>query len=124
MRATAIETQAAAGDVEALCEERSEFAFAAHPRSERRIVVAAAAHLLDEAHHVRGALRIMDVEPVPKERRNLARKPDQHPAGRACAVRGRGVQYRLEIAIVELFQYPTIRSIAAQLARKPATDEA
>jgi amino acid adenylation domain-containing protein len=30
----------------------------------------------------------------------------------------------IEIAIVELFQYPTIRSIAAQLARKPATAEA
>ena len=79
-----------------------ECAAAAHPRAERGVVVAAAPHLLDQAHHVRRTLRVMRVEPFAKQRRHLARQADEHPAGRLRAVGGCGLEDRFEIAVVEL----------------------
>src|SRR6185437_7184832 len=61
MLAAAIKPEAPARDGEALFEQRREFAATAHARAERRIVIAATPHLLDEAHHVRRALRIVRV---------------------------------------------------------------
>jgi hypothetical protein len=50
-----IEAEPPAGDREALADEIGEFALAAHARVEARLVVAPAADLPDDAHHVRGA---------------------------------------------------------------------
>src|SRR5919197_5656422 len=49
-----VETVLAAGDVEALGDQVGEIADAGHARAETRIVVAAAAHLMDDADHVLG----------------------------------------------------------------------
>ena len=62
----------------------------------------AAANLTHDAHHARGAQRIMDLEPVAEHRRNLARQPQHDPAGVAGAVRGGGVEDRFDIAVVQL----------------------
>src|SRR5690348_9201068 len=102
LAACEIEAEAAAGDREASRDEVRELAAAAHPSAERRVVVAAAAHLPHEAHDVSRAKRIVHVEPFAKERRHLERQPQQHPAGALRAVRGRSLEYRLEVAIVEL----------------------
>ena len=75
-----IEAEATAGDRETPFQQRGERAVAAHSRAERRIVVAAAAHLLDEAHDVTRAKRVMHVEPFAKQRRHFMRQPEQHPA--------------------------------------------
>src|SRR6267143_4148549 len=52
----------AAGDLEALRDQLGEVAGAAHARTEARIVVAAAAHLVDDADDVLGALGVMRCE--------------------------------------------------------------
>src|SRR5258707_4793941 len=53
--AVAIQAEAPAGDVEALLDELGEVAGAGHARAEARIVVLAAAQLVDHADHVLGA---------------------------------------------------------------------
>src|SRR5690349_6260384 len=61
--AIAIKAVAAAGDVEALAQQVGEHALAVHASGEVAVVVAAAVHLLHQAHHVLGALRRVQGQP-------------------------------------------------------------
>ena len=51
---------------------------------------------------MRRAQRIVRVQPRAEKRRDLARQPQHDPAGVARAVRGRRVEDRLEVLVVEL----------------------
>ena len=84
---------------EPLREQLRERAFAAHARAERAVVILAAAHLPHQAHDVRGALGIVQLQPFAPDRLQLMRQPQQHVAGRACAVRMRGFQDVLEFHV-------------------------
>src|SRR6266478_8805657 len=63
-RTILVQPKALACQGEAMGDQVGELPLSAHARAERRIVVAAAPHLLHEAHHVLGAQRIMLREPV------------------------------------------------------------
>src|SRR5437868_11920596 len=66
-RAVAIQPEAPAGDVEALLDQLGEVAGAGHARAEARVVVLAAAHLVDDADDVLRALRVVLGEPLLEE---------------------------------------------------------
>src|SRR6185369_17525763 len=53
LAAALVQPKPARRELEALLDQRREIAGAAHARAEGRIVVASAAKLLDEAHHMR-----------------------------------------------------------------------
>src|SRR5712691_10175014 len=72
--AMVVETEAPAGDLEALLHQLGEFPGAAHARAEIRIVLAPAAHLAHDADDVLGALRIVGGEPFLEERLQLVRQ--------------------------------------------------
>src|SRR5207237_9537262 len=76
--AMAVETEFAAGDVEALLDQLGEVAGAAHARAEARVVVAAATHLAHDADHVRSALGIVRGEPFLGENTRLRRQAQLH----------------------------------------------
>ncbi len=91
------------GEREAAADELRELPLPVHARAEARVVVAAPADLPDEAHHVRGAQRVVRIEPGAEERCDLARQA-QHacsPRGVAPAAAAR-LEDRLEIPVGEL----------------------
>ena len=56
-----------------------------------------------EAHHVRGAQRVVRVEPVAEQRRHLARQPQHRSSPRGVAPAAAAAsRMRLEVAVVEL----------------------
>src|SRR3954465_12130448 len=76
--AVAVQPEAPAGDVEALLDQLGEVAGAGHAGAEARIVVLAAAQLVDDADHVLGALRIGLGEPLLEQRLQLVRQSHDH----------------------------------------------
>src|SRR5690606_32775681 len=84
--------EAGTGLAETLLEQLREWAFAAHAGAEGAVVVLAAAHLLDQAHHVRGALGVVQLQPLAPDLLQLVRQAQQHVAGRARAVLARGFE--------------------------------
>jgi hypothetical protein len=92
----AIKPQAARGLGETLGDEFGERALAAHALAEGRVVVAAAAHLLHQAHHVLGAFGQVRGQPVAEDRRHLVRQAQQYITRRLGAGRGDGVEDTFE----------------------------
>lgn len=66
-----IEAQSLACQLEAVVQQVRVHALAAHAGAESAVVVLAAAQLLDGAHHVRSAIRVMGIEPVAEQRCNF-----------------------------------------------------
>src|SRR5213596_584226 len=87
--AVLVQVVLAAGDLEALRDQLGEVAGAAHARAEARIVVAPAAHLVNDADDVLGALWIMRREPFLEEVLELVRQPHDHVGRFSRARRGR-----------------------------------
>ena len=66
-----------------------------------RVVVAAAVHLADEAHHALRAVGVMRLEPVAEQRRDLARQAQDDVAGAAGAGVAGGLEQGLDLVVVE-----------------------
>src|SRR5579871_6444680 len=85
-RARVLEAELARDEREAAREKLRVGAVAAHALAEARIVILAAACLLDERHDVRGAAGLMILEPLAKQALELMRQPQEHVsrAARSC----------------------------------------
>src|SRR3546814_17867925 len=88
---SAAETQAPVGVGETGGDQVGEGAFAAHAPAELRVVVLAAAHLPDQAPHVRGAFGVVQLQPFAPDVLELVR-PAQQPVAAigSTSCRGRG----------------------------------
>src|SRR5260221_12245631 len=102
-RAVLVEPESFARELEAARQQRGDRPGAAHARAEVGIVVAAAAYLLDQAHHMSGAQRVVLREPIAKQVLDLVRQPQHRPARPARTVRGGCFQDRLEVTVIELW---------------------
>src|SRR5436190_630102 len=74
LAAVVVEAEATLGLGQPLRDELGPHAYAAHAGAERRVVVLAAAHVADAAHHARGAVRKMLVEPALEQRVHFPRQ--------------------------------------------------
>lgn len=76
-----VEAKALAGELEAAGKQVRVNAFTAHPGAELAVVILATTQLVDGAHHVRGAVGVMRIEPVAEQRRHFQWKAQQHVTG-------------------------------------------
>src|SRR5690606_41438277 len=64
-------------------------------------VFLAAAHLPDQAHHVRGAVGVVQAQPLAPDFLQLVRQAQQHVAGFLRAVPARGLEDVLELVVAD-----------------------
>ena len=76
-------------------------ALALHPPAPLRVVVAAAVHLADQAHHPLRAVGVVRLEPVAEQRPDLARQAQDDVAGAGRAGVAGGREQRLDLVVVE-----------------------
>src|SRR5437867_3550184 len=98
--AVLVQAVLAAGDLEALRDQLGEVAGAAHARAEARIVVAAAAYLVNDADDALCSLRVMRGEPFLEEVLQLVRQPHDHVGRFFRARRGRRFEHVLHRLVV------------------------
>src|SRR5690606_36403294 len=85
------------GDVETPLYQFRPYAFAFHPRAERRVVILAAAHVLDAVHHALRAIGKMRLQPLPEQRADFPWQAQHDEAGADDAGFGDGGEDAFEI---------------------------